>query len=136
MSTSINIFNKNYKAVSNLYVRDIEENDLVYPAPIGMCVKIKEDDKDVNKLYLYVTSYLDSPLTLDYYIHLFFYVLGEDFTLNTFLFKQIVLQETTPEVQGHKGTYSFEPNQVVSNVSYLDNEVIHKLYQKHEKTLD
>lgn len=132
--TAIKIFDVDYKAVSNLFVETFEEHSFCFPAPTRLHVTIGKEDSDsgVSELKLTCQSYLDSPFIVDYYLDLFFYVLGNDFQLSTFLFKQISMKETSLDMDGYSGTYIFNPSLVVNNICLWDNSKIYLDYLKHE----
>ena len=129
---NIDIFGTKYKAISNIYVDDIEGNHYVFPYPLSLHVTMKNEDmdKDFNKIEITVPSYFDSMLTVDYYVNIFFYVLTYDFILQTYYFEQVGRKDTTTDIRGYKGVYMFDPTRVVNNICNLSNEKMYKLYKK------
>lgn len=128
---TIKIFETEYKAISNLFLDDIEGNHYVFPYPIELRATMKNEDtnRDFNKLEVIVPNYFDSILTIDYYVNIFFYVLTFDFILQTFLFEQVGRKDSTTDVRGYKGIYMFDPTRVVNNICSLPNEKIYNLYK-------
>ena len=114
---SIKIFDKTYKACSNLFVETIEEQRYTYPAPILIYGTIESESKNTkNNLELKFNSYYDSILTINSYFNLFFYILDFEYKLSTMYFKNILKSESNSEMYGYKGSYVFTEGNILMNV--------------------
>jgi len=114
---TIEIFEKKYKAVSNLFTRDIESNDYVFPAPLSIYGTIENETKNTkNILEFKFNSYYDSILIIDNYFQLFFYLLDFEYKLGTVLVENIIKTESNTDMYGYKGKYSFMEGNILLNI--------------------
>lgn len=128
----IDIFRKRYKACSNLFVNTLENENLVFPSPISLCAIIEDEQKSlVNELELKVTSYEDSPLTLNVSFSLFFYLLTFDYKMESFYVDNLTKASSNQEMDGYKGLYRFVNTDVAMNIG-LDE--IYARYMKIKNT--
>ena len=76
-------------ACSNLFVADCDGNRLVYPAPYHLEVRLGDDSQKSDEIELAVNSYFESIFMVEYFFSLFFFVLGYDGTLSSYIFDNV-----------------------------------------------
>lgn len=128
----IEVFDKKYKAISNLFVETYTSNSYTFPSPIEINAKIGNDTKKTkNEMKMVFSSYLDSILIVPYYFDLFFYCLSFEYKIDTILLRNILLVDYRQELNGYKAEYRFLSDDITIN--FGDTE-IYDNYRKDEKT--
>jgi hypothetical protein len=113
----ITVFSKRYKAVSNLFVTNIEGENLVFPSPISIRAIIEDEQKNLaNELEIKVKSYEDSMLILNGNFSLFFYLLTYTFNIECFYVANLTKDSTNQDVDGFRGLYKFVNTDVSMNI--------------------
>jgi len=124
----ITVFNKNYKAVSNIFVHTVEDEKFTYPAPLSLCATIEDDAKHLkNQVKFKFASYYDSILVLDFHFSIFVYLLTHDYRLHTLYIAGLEKEEISTELYGYGGTYNF------SNVNVLLNIGEEEIYDQYRQ---
>lgn len=114
---TIQLFDKPYKSCSNLFVDTYTGEEYCFPSPFFISATIEnETKKTTNKLELGFVSFNESPLILDYSFSLFFFVLNFEYKIESFYFPVLMKQESNPESFGYKGIYTFNSQDVISNI--------------------
>lgn len=130
----IELFNRKYKAVSNLFVRTIEEDNFVYPAPLSVYGTLENNDKNLNnEIEFRFSSYYDSILTLDYNFCLTLFLLTPYYIIEVISIEDIIKKEDSLDTYGYKGKFSFQDGSLTMNILETD---IYDLYKKREKQYD
>lgn len=129
----LNIFDKSYKACSNLMIEDIEGNKYTYPSPLEIHATIENESKNTkNEISFKFTSYYDSIIVIKSYFKLFFIALDFEFGLTSFYFKSIIQKENSNDTNGHKVTYIFNNDDLILNITTnLDNN--NNIYNEYTK---
>lgn len=132
--SNIELFRRKYRAISNVFVSDIESNNYTYPYPIEICATISTGSDDstnnANDITFRYESFYDSMFTLDGPLNVDFYVLALDYSIEHFLFGQIILKEVNTDAHGYKGTYSYQDSLLVTNIC-SENEKVYKVYKDY-----
>lgn len=129
----IDIFNKKYKAISNIFVKTIEDDDFVFPSPISVYAIIEDEQKNlINKIDFKFSSYQDSILTLDVYFSIFAYLLTFDYKIEILHIANLTKESVQQDMHGYKGTYKYLNEDVSMNIG-LDE--IYDLYRKVKKDI-
>jgi hypothetical protein len=129
----LRLFNKEYKSISNLFVRTIEEEDFVYPFPLSLEATMENESQNTkNEIEIRFGSYFDSILTLDYRFQLTFFLLTPYYNIEVVSFSELVKLEDMLDTYGYKGKFGFQDGDISMNL--LDTD-IYPGYKKFEKTL-
>lgn len=128
----LEVLNKRYKAISNLFVHTLEDEHHVYPAPISVYVSIEDENKDIkNTVKLGFTSFHDSVLPITYF-SLFFYLLSYEYKIETFYVEGLEKVETSTDLHGYTGTYKFVEGSILLN---LGEEELYDKYKNFKNKL-
>jgi hypothetical protein len=129
----LRLFNKEYKSISNLFVRTIEEENWVYPFPLSLEGNMENESQNTkNELEFRFGSYFDSILTLDYRFQLTFFLLTPYYNIEVVSFSELVKLEDMLDTYGYKGRFGFQDGDISMNLLSTD---IYDNYKKFEKTL-
>jgi hypothetical protein len=133
----LNIFDKSYKACSNLIIEDIEGNKYIYPSPLEIHATIENESKNTkNEISFKFTSYYDSIIVIKSYFKLFFITLDFEFGLTSFYFKSIIQKENSNDMSGHKVMYIFNNDDLILNIANnLDNNIYNEYTKIKQKTI-
>lgn len=133
----LDIFDKKYKACSNLFIEDIEENEYTYPFPLDVCGTIENESKEThNEITFKFNSYYDSILVIKSYFKLFFVALDFEYNITSFYFKRVIQKSTSSEMSGYKGTYIFSNDDLILNIaSNLDNNIYNDYTKTKQKAI-
>lgn len=124
----IELFNKKYKASSNIFVNTVENDKYTYPAPIGVYATIEDEQKNLkNQVKFKFSSYYDSLLTIDFHFSAFMYLLTYDYHIETVYIEGLEKEEITTEINGYGGVYNFMNSNVLLNIG---EEEIYDDYKK------
>jgi hypothetical protein len=124
----IHVFDKHYKAISNIFVETHEGHKYTYPAPIDIYATIEDERKNLkNMIEFRVSSYLDSILPLTYNFSIFTYLLTFDYTIDTLYIASLMKTNTSSESYGYKGTFSFSNDNVMMNIGKTE------IYDEYDK---
>lgn len=127
----LNIFNKKYKACSNLFVTTLEGAEYTFPAPLEVHAMIEDENKNlINKVDFKVSSYLDSILTLDINFSIFAYLLTHDYRLDCVYIADVIKESVSPDSDGYKGTFRFLNENVSMNIG------MEEIYDRYVKVRD
>jgi hypothetical protein len=127
----LKLFNKQYKAISNLLVTTIEEEHLVYPYPLSAIgTTYNESDNTQNQIEFRFSNYFDSILTLDYSFNLTFFLFTPLYRLEIMTVEQIVKAEDMADSYGYKGIFKFQDGALRMNIMAEDTYDKYKLFEK------
>lgn len=125
----IDIFNKKYKACSNIFVHTLEDARYTYPAPLSVYATIKDEQKNLKtQIKFKFASYYDSILTLDFHFSAFMYLLSHEYRIETLYIARLEKEEITTESSGYGGIYNFNDIDVVFNIGEAE------IYDRYKKT--
>lgn len=117
----IDIFDKKYKAISNLFIKTYEEKDYTFPSPLSFIATIEnEKENKKNRVEIVVPSYYDSVLILDHYFNVFAYLLTFDYKIDSIIFNNLVRLDINSDTRGYKGIYSFINEDVSMNLGQTE----------------
>lgn len=115
---NINIFDKKYKACSNIFTETVEQNNYIFPYPTYIYATIENESKNTRNLIEFkFSSFYDSILILDGYFDIFFYLLDFDYKITTLHIKNILLESSNQDMYGYKGSYLFSNGNLILNVT-------------------
>lgn len=124
----IEVFDKKYKAISNLYVTNYDSKTYIYPSPFYVHATIENETRNLkNRLEVKVDTYNASILTLDYYFDLFFYLFSFEYKIDTILIRNCIKEDTNQDINGYKGSFRFLNNDILLNLGNTE------LYDKYNK---
>lgn len=127
----IKLFNKTYKAISNLYITTIEEEEFVYPFPLSVMATMENESENTkNEIEFRFSSYFDSILTLDYSFHLTCFLFTPLYVIEVMSVKDLIKTEDMMDTYGYKGKFSFQDGSLGMNILQTD---IYDRYKKFEK---
>lgn len=128
----IQVFDKRYKSISNLFISTYEGFEYVFPSPQSCSATMgKEVENTNNEIVFVFSNYYDSPLVVDYYFDCFFYLLTYEYTLDTVYLKNLLHSSDMSETNGHKAIYNFISDDLTLN---LGEQEIYDDYQRFKKT--
>ena len=109
-------------SISNLFVRTYEQEDFCFPAPIVVHATIEKESEDtLNELEMTFSSYLDSILIFDTPFSLFFYLLTNEYKIETIFFRVVRKKKTEQEISGYKGIFEFNSgDDLIMNIGEID----------------
>lgn len=111
------LFDKKYKACSNLFVHTVEDEKFVYPAPLSIYASIEDEQRQLkNQIRFKFNSYYDSILTLDFHFSVFMYLLTYEYRMETILIEGLQKEELVSESNGYGGIYNFMNTSVLLNI--------------------
>ena len=118
---SLDIFNKRYKACSNLFVKTIENKDYIFPSPLHIYATIEDENKNTRNLIEFkFDSFYDSILILNGYFDIFLCLLDFEYKITTLYIESIINTSTSSEGYGYKGSYLFSNENLVLNITEKD----------------
>lgn len=118
----IELFDKRYYAISNLFISDYEGKEYVFPSPLSFIATMENEAKQLkNRIEIIFSNFYDSPLILPYSFDLFFYLLTFEYTIHTFKGVDLLVIDKSSDTRGHKGTYSFINDRITLNIG--DTEI-------------
>lgn len=126
----LNIFNKKYKAISNLFIETAEGDKFTFPAPISLLINIETNETETKNVFeIKVNSVEDSILSLSSsYFSISFFLLTYEYTIDILYIDNILLMsDVQSDMHGYKGTYQFVTNSVSMNIG--EDEI----YDKYSK---
>ena len=57
----IQIFDKKYKAISNIFVTTYDDNKYVFPSPMSIEMTIANEEKNQNRDFIWIVSNTKNP---------------------------------------------------------------------------
>jgi hypothetical protein len=128
----LRLFNKNYKAISNLMVTTIEEETFVYPYPLSAIgTTYNEAENTQNQIEFRFSSYFDSILTLDYNFNLTFFLFTPLYRMEIMTVESILKSEDMADSYGYKGIFKFQDGALRMNMMSTDIYDKYKKFEKH-----
>ena len=125
----IEVFNKKYKACSNIFVHTLEDEKFTFPAPLALYATIEDVQKDLkNEIKFTFSSYYNSLLILDFQFSVFMYLLSYDYHIDTIYIEGLEKEDVISEVQGYSAIYNF------MNTNILVNMGADEIYDDYKKT--
>lgn len=104
----INLIGATYRAVSPVVVLTPGGEQYVYPPFLCAETTTGTPDKPGNTFSVTWKSFTDSPLSLDYYLSMWFYALRMPvYTIDAFYFDPVILKERKSDIMGYTGVYTF-----------------------------
>ena len=127
----LRLFGKNYKAISNLMVTTIEQENLIYPYPLSAIgTTYNEAENTKNQIEFRFSSYFDSILTLDYNFDLTFFLFTPLYRIEVMTVESILKSEDMADSYGYKGIFGFQDGALRMNL--MDTDIYDK-YKKLER---
>lgn len=127
----IYVFNEYFKACSNIFITNIEEETSVFPSPLSLNISTDNDNSEnSNKqtiLEIKVNSYLDSFLPLNKNFSFFVYLLNQEYIIKTIYIGNLIKESVNQEIGGYKGRYRFTTDSVAMNIG------LNNVYDKYVK---
>lgn len=131
----LELFDKRYKAISNVFVETYTGEKYIFPAPIYIYGTIENETKNLkNRLEIRYDSFWDSLFILDYHFSFFAYLLTFEYRLETILIQNLIKKECSSDAYGYKGSFQFLNEDVILNIS--DDEVYDQYKQIYETVLN
>lgn len=125
----LEVFNKRYRACSNIFVQTLEGDKYTFPAPLSLYGTIEDVQKDLkNEIKFTFSSYYNSLLILDFQFSIFMYLLSFDYHIDTIYIEGLEKEDIISEVQGYSGVYNF------MNTNILVNMGADEIYDQYKKT--
>lgn len=113
----LNLFNKKYKAVSNIFVHTVEDKKYTFPAPISIYANIgNEQNGGCNEIHFKFSNYLDSFLPLSFHFSVFMFLLSHDYRIDAIYIEGLNKKEDTTEVSGYGATFNFLDTKLLVNL--------------------
>lgn len=128
----LQVFDKRYKAVSNLFINTYEGFEYIFPSPLSIEATIdNEIEKTKSEIIFIFSNFYDSPLVLDYYFNCFMYLLKYDYKIDTLYIRDLIHKQDNSETNGHKVIYGFLTENLTLNLGETE---IYDKFKKLEKT--
>ena len=113
----IQIFDKKYKAISNIFVTTYDDNKYVFPSPMSIEMTIANEERNQkDRLVAVFNNYYESILVLDNYFSCFFYLLNFEFRIETMIIPVLQKLEDGHDMHGYKGIYTFQSENISINI--------------------